>query len=60
MLTQKLGASEADLDKYRMSSLVPLMPDLFVGDPGALEKWVEGGKKAQSLMGAMGKFMGKK
>ncbi|EOD20558.1 hypothetical protein EMIHUDRAFT_208486 [Emiliania huxleyi CCMP1516] len=44
--------SEADLDKYRVSRLVPLMPDFYVGDPVALEKYVDGARKMQGMVGA--------
>ena len=52
VLTQKVGMSEADLEKYRMSSFVPLMPDFYVGDPSALEKYVDGARKMSGLVGA--------
>lgn len=35
-----------------MSKLMPLMPDFYVGDPGDLEAYVDGARKAQNLMGA--------
>ena len=35
VLTQRAGMSEADLDKYRVSRLVPLMPDFYVGEAKA-------------------------
>jgi hypothetical protein len=38
--------------RYRMSKLMPLMPDFYVGDPGDLEAYVDGARKAQNLMGA--------
>ena len=52
VLTQRAGMSEADLDKYRVSRLVPLMPDFYVGDPAALEKYVDGARKMQGMVGA--------
>lgn len=52
VMTEKLGISEADLSKYRMSSFVPLMPDFYVGDPADLERYVDGAKKMQGLVGA--------
>ena len=52
VLTQNCGMSEADLSKYRMSSLVPLMPDFYVGDPGTLEKYIDGARKMKGVVGA--------
>ena len=52
VLTQKLGYTEQDLEKYRMSSVVPLMPDFYVGDPGALEGYIDGARKMQGVVGA--------
>ena len=52
VMTEKLGLSEADLNKYRMSSIVPLMPDFYVGDPGELERYIDGARKMQGLVGA--------
>jgi citronellol/citronellal dehydrogenase len=55
--TEKLGMSEKDLDQYRMSKMVPLMPDFYVGDPETLEAYVDGARKVKSLAGAfMKKF----
>ena len=45
-------SNEAELERYRMSSLVPLMPDFYVGDPAALEKYVDGARKMSGLVGA--------
>ena len=60
IMTEKLGLSEADLDKYRMSSVVPLMPDFYVGDPADLERYVEGARKMQGIVGAFSaKFGGR-
>lgn len=52
VLTQKLGYTEQDLEKYRMSSVVPLMPDFYVGDPGELEGYIDGARKMQGVVGA--------
>ena len=52
VMTEKLGLSQADLSKYRMSSIVPLMPDFYVGDPGDLDKYIDGARKMQGLVGA--------
>ena len=52
VLMQKVGMSEAELAKYRLSSLVPLMPDFYVGDPAALQGYVEGARKVQGIVGA--------
>lgn len=61
IMTEKLGLSAKDLDKYRMSSIVPLMPDFYVGDPGDLEAYVDGARKVQGLVGAFtSKFSGKR
>ena len=46
---------ESELDKYRMSRLVPLMPDFYVGDPAAIEKYVDTARKLGSVAGAWGK-----
>jgi citronellol/citronellal dehydrogenase len=55
--TEHLGMSEKDLDeKYRVSKLVPLMPDFYVGNPEDLEKYVDGARK---LSGLAGSFMNK-
>ena len=56
--TQQLGMTEQDLeDKYRVSKMVPLMPDFYVGNPADLEKYVDGARKMQSLAGSfMNKF----
>lgn len=55
--TEHLGMSVADLDKYRVSKMVPLMPDFYVGDPTDLEGYVDGARKMQSLAGSfMKKF----
>ena len=55
MLTQKLGCTEAELARYRMSSVVPLMPDFYVGDPASLEKYIDGARKMSGLVGAFTK-----
>jgi len=61
VMTEKMGMSEADLDKYRMSSMVPLMPDFYVGDPSSLEKYIDGARKMQGIMGSLtGAFSGGK
>ena len=52
LMKYTMGMSEQALDKYRMSSLVPLMPDFYVGDPAQLETYVEGARKMQGLVGA--------
>ena len=52
IMTEKLGLSEADLDRYRMSSVVPLMPDFYVGDPASLERYVDAARKMQGVVGA--------
>jgi len=49
VMTEKVGLSAADLERYRISSFVPLIPDLYVGDPTALERM-------SSAMNMMGKF----
>ena len=60
ILTQKCGLSERDLDKYRMSSLVPLMPDFYVGDPATLDTYISGARKVQALgQGFVGAFTSK-
>jgi len=57
VMTEKLGLSRKDLDKYRMSSIVPLAPDLYVGDPGEIEVYLSGARKMQAIMGTFtGKF----
>ena len=38
-----------------MSSLVPLMPDFYVGDPASLEKYIDGARKMSGLVGAFTK-----
>ena len=55
VVTKKLGLSEADLDRYRVSKMVPLMPDLYVGDPTAMEKYVS---TARMVKGAVSGLMG--
>ena len=60
VLTQRAGLSEAELERYRMSRLVPLMPDFYVGDPASLEKYVEGARKMQGLLGAFKQKLGLK
>ena len=60
VLTLQMGMSEAELGKYRMSSMVPLMPDFYVGEPEALESYVESAKKMQGLVGAFTKKFGLK
>jgi len=54
VLTQKVGLSEADLDKYRMSQVLPLplMPDFFVGDPEGMETYIDAARKMQGVVGA--------
>lgn len=55
--TQQLGMDESDLDKYRVSKLMPLMPDFYVGNPEDLEGYVDGARKMKSLAGSfMNKF----
>ena len=56
--TEHLGMTEQDLEeKYRVSKMVPLMPDFYVGDPEKLEGYVDGARKMQSLAGSfMKKF----
>ena len=57
VMTEKLGMPEKDLDKYRMSRVVPLMPDFYVGDPADLEGYVDKARKAKGLVGSfMKKF----
>ena len=57
VMTEKVGLSEKDLDKYRMSKIVPLMPDFYVGDPADLEGYVDAARSAQGMVGAfMSKF----
>ena len=53
VLTQNGLCTEADLDKYRVSKLVPLMPDFYVGDPKDLDSYVD---MARGLGGIMGQF----
>lgn len=55
VMTQKVGLSEKDLDRYRVSKFVPLMPDLYVGDPAAMERYVDAARK---VSGAMSSLMG--
>jgi len=52
IMTEKMGLSESDLSRYRMSSLVPLMPDFYVGDPASLEAYVDGARKMSGIVGA--------
>ena len=54
VLTQKVGMSEADLNKYRMSRglPLPLMPDFFVGDPEAMGTYIDAARKMQGVVGA--------
>lgn len=59
IMTEKLGLSTQDLEKYRMSKLVPLMPDFYVGDPAALETYVDGARKMQDVAAMAGAFMKK-
>ena len=54
--TGKLGMSEGDLDKYRVSKLVPLMPDFYVGDAANLEAYVDTARKLQGVAKAAGAF----
>lgn len=57
VMTEKVGISEKELDKYRMSKYVPLMPDFYVGDPADLETYVDTARKASGLVGSfMNKF----
>jgi hypothetical protein len=57
IMTEKLGLTKKDLEKYRMSKMVPLMPDFYVGDPATMEKYVDGARKMQGLVGGfMSKF----
>mmetsp|Transcript_6883 Transcript_6883/g.8318 ORF Transcript_6883/g.8318 Transcript_6883/m.8318 type:complete len:309 (+) Transcript_6883:97-1023(+) len=57
VMTQKLGMSESELSKYRNSSIVPLIPDFYVGDPADMEKYVDGVRKMSGLVGGfMSKF----
>ena len=60
IMTEKLGLSEKDLDKYREHQgllPVPLMPDFYVGDPADLEVYVDTARKASGLVGSfMKKF----
>ena len=55
VMTEHVGMPESELDKYRMSRLVPLMPDFYVGDPAAIEKYVDTARKLGSVAGAWGK-----
>mmetsp|Transcript_64710 Transcript_64710/g.153013 ORF Transcript_64710/g.153013 Transcript_64710/m.153013 type:complete len:131 (+) Transcript_64710:531-923(+) len=34
-------AGETDFSKYRVQKGVPLMPDLYVGEPAAVERWLK-------------------
>jgi citronellol/citronellal dehydrogenase len=60
VLTQHAGMDPSELSKYRMSSLVPLMPDFYVGDPATLDTYISGAKKMQGLMGGLVSKFGKK
>ena len=54
VMTEHVGMPESELDKYRMSRLVPLMPDFYVGDPAAIEKYVDTARKLGTVAGAWG------
>ena len=57
VMTEKIGLSETDLDRYRMSKIVPLMPDFYVGNPADLEGYVDAARSAKGLVGSfMSKF----
>jgi len=49
VMTDKVGMTESELGKYRVSSFVPLMPDLYVGDPTAMEKYVDTARSMASM-----------
>mmetsp|Transcript_17411 Transcript_17411/g.54350 ORF Transcript_17411/g.54350 Transcript_17411/m.54350 type:complete len:308 (-) Transcript_17411:26-949(-) len=53
---EQLGMTEADLEKYRVSTMVPLMPDFYVGDAGELEKYIDAARKMQGAAKAAGEF----
>lgn len=57
VLTQKLGCTEAELARYRISSVVPLMPDFYVGDPAALDQYLTAARKLQGAASFVGSFM---
>ena len=54
VMTEKVGLSHSDLDRYRMSKtgLVPLMPDFYVGEPEKLEQYVDLARKLGGVAGA--------
>ena len=56
----KLGLPSTALDRYRINRWVPLIPDLYVGDPSGLEKIYRLGKSASAFVkggpSAMGSF----
>lgn len=57
VMTKHVGMLEKELDKYRISKMVPLMPDFYVGDPAAIEKYAS---MARSLGKLAGSWSGKK
>ena len=40
-----------------MSSVVPLMPDFYVGDPAALDRYITTARKLQGAASFVGSFM---
>jgi hypothetical protein len=59
VLTTKLGASKSDLAKYSVTPGVPLMPDFYVGDFDAYNRWAKAGELIGAMSGAVSSWFKK-
>ncbi len=53
---KRAGYSDSDIAKYSVTPGVPLLPDAYVGDPKAFERWA----KAGELFATVGSFFSKR
>ncbi len=52
VIMDHMGYSKKALEQYKVNKWFPLIPDLFVGDPKAMEKYVDAAK----FFGGLGSF----
>ncbi len=51
-MLRRAGLSDADIAKYSVTPGMPLIPDPYIGDPEAFEKWM----KAKEVLSSVGSF----
>ena len=52
VILDHMGQPKSTLDQYKINKWFPLIPDLFVGDPKSMEKYVDVAK----MFGGLGSF----